>query len=70
MRMPVNESALPAVLRERARLAPTATAFTFVDYGEDSASRGANPHVVAGLSAARRTWRGNCSNAGRRAAGR
>src|SRR4051794_14864286 len=35
--MPLDESALPAVLRERAHLAPSATAFTFVGYGQGSA---------------------------------
>jgi fatty acid CoA ligase FadD28 len=35
--MQVMEASIPAMLRERANLAPTATAFTFVDYQQDSA---------------------------------
>ena len=35
--MPVIESSISAVLRERAHLAPSATAFTFMNYDQDSA---------------------------------
>jgi fatty acid CoA ligase FadD28 len=37
--MPVTEPSIPAVLRERATLQPTDTAFTFIDYGQDPAGR-------------------------------
>ncbi len=33
----VIEPSIPAVLRERARLRPSETAFTFIDYEQDSA---------------------------------